>query len=420
MQEPSQPLAVPTGGHHPLKDLISNRDFNLYTGARVCLPIIQSAQAAVMTWQAYELSGSALPIAILGLMRFVPGFAISLLAGAVVDTRDRRLVLALSQVAPLGTCLFLAIITAMGGVSLAALYVCALLLGVFAAFEGPARESLLPQLVPRESFQRAVALTTTISQLARVVGPATAGVTIAQVGVTPAYGFNVVVALACMAFVAVIRVRPESNPRGVVTLGLIKEGMVFVWTRPAILGAMTLDMLAVILAGAEALLPIYANEILGTGAWGYGLLASSRAIGSFAMSLALAVLPPIERTGRAMVITVALFGVFTIAFGLSTSFPLSLALYALTAACDQVSVLMRQNIIQLGTPDALRGRVNSVNQMFIGTSNQLGAFESGLLATIANSAVFAVVAGGVGCLLAVGVVAVLIPGLWRHRTGLGA
>jgi hypothetical protein len=226
--------------------------------------------------------------------------------------------------------------------------------------------------------------------------------------------------MVCMVFVALIRVRPESNPRGVISLGLIKEGMVFVWRHPAILGAMTLDMLAVILAGAEALLPIYANEILGTGAWGYGLLASSKAIGSFVMSVALAVLPPIERTGRAMVITVALFGVCTVAFGFSTSFPLSLLLYGLTAAFDQVSVLMRQNIIQLGTPDALRGRVNSVNQMFIGTSNQLGAFESGLLATIAGSAVFAVVAGGIGCLVAVGAVAALIPGLWRHRTGLTA
>lgn len=374
-----------------------------------------AVQTAALMWQVYDLTGSPVPLAFLGVARFLPSLAISFFAGAVADTRDRRIILGLSQLVPIGVSTLLWALTSSGTITIGIIYATVALLGTAAAFENPARQSLLPQVVPRSSFQRAVALTTTVQQLALVIGPAVSGLIIAQFGVAPAYLLHVGVLLLGLAYVIGIQVAPGSNPRGVLSLALIREGLVFIWQHPAVFGAMALDMAAVIFAGAEALLPIYARDILDVGAFGYGLLSSSKAIGAFAMAITLALLPSIVRTGRALVITIALYGVGTIAFGLSTVFPLSVLLYGLTAACDQLSVVMRQNIIQLGTPDALRGRVTSVNQVFIGASNQLGLMESGLVAAWANSAVFAVVFGGVACLIAVAAIGVLLPALWRHR-----
>jgi MFS family permease len=297
-----------------------------------------------------------------------------------------------------------------------AIYVCVAAVGLAQAFEGPARQSLLPQIVPRSSFQRAVALSTTISQLARVVGPATGGLIIYQLGVAPAYLYHAAIVMVGTASLFGIRTQAENMVRRALSLDLVKEGLVFIKNHPAVLGAMTLDMVAVIFAGAEVLLPIYAQDILGVGAVGYGLLNSSKAVGAFAIAVVLAFLPPFVNTGRMLVITIVLYGLATLGFGLSTWFPLSLLLFALIGAFDQVSVLMRQSIIQMGTPDELRGRVNSVNFLFVGASNQLGPTRAGLVAAASGSAVFAVVSGGIGCLVGTGLVLLFIPSLWRHRT----
>jgi MFS family permease len=197
-------------------------------------------------------------------------------------------------------------------------------------------------------------------------------------------------------------------------VALIMEGVRFVLHHPVLLGAMALDMFAVIFAGAQALLPIYAEEILKVGSTGYGVLTSAQAVGAFLMSFVLMVLPPVERTGRLLILAVAGYGLATIVFGLSRSFPLSVAAYALTGATDQISVVMRQTTIQLATPDALRGRVSSVNQVFIGASNQLGMVESGLVAAVTN-ATFAVVSGGIGCLVTLAAITYWVPELWRYR-----
>jgi len=199
-----------------------------------------------------------------------------------------------------------------------------------------------------------------------------------------------------------------------VSLRAIGEGIAFVRSRPAVLGAMALDMFAVIFGSATALLPIYANEILHVGARGYGLLASALEIGSLSMAAVLLFLPPIRRAGRALCIAVAIYGLATIAFGFSTWFPLSVATFLVAGAADQVSVVLRSTLIQLATPDALRGRVSSVNFIFIGASNQLGAVESGFVAWL-TSAVFAVVSGGVACLAVLGLVAWKLPELRRYR-----
>lgn len=309
--------------------------------------------------------------------------------------------------------------TAAGTITLTPIYISVAAMGLAGAFEGPARASLLPQVVPRASFQRAIALATTVQQLSMVAGPAGGGLIIARFGVAPGYLAHVIVLLVGLGFLAGIRIRPDSNPQGKLRLALILEGLDFIWAHPAVLGAMALDMFAVILANADALLPIFAKDILDVGPEGYGLLSSSKAVGALVTSIGLVVLPAIVSAGRALIITVVLFGLATVGFGLSTSFALSLLLYGLLSAFDQVSVVMRQTIIQLGTPDALRGRVSSVNFVFIGASNQLGAVRAGLVAAWTNDAALAVVTGGIGCLASVAIVAALIPSLWRHRVEFG-
>lgn len=308
--------------------------------------------------------------------------------------------------------------TLLGTIDLTAIYVSTVLLGLAGSFEGPARQALLPMVVPRASFQRAISLATTIQQLAAVLGPAVAGVIIAQMGVGPTYLFRMLLVVVGLGLLAGMRLKAESNLSGAFSLALIKEGLLYIWTHQALLGAMALDMFAVIFSTAEALLPIYAADILGVGAVGYGLLNSAKAVGAFITSIGMTLLPPLRRTGRALVVTVVLYGLATTAFALSTSFALSMALFALRAAFDQVSVVIRQTMVQLGTPDALRGRVSSVNSVFIQASNQLGAVEAGLIATWTSSAVIGVAAGGLGCLAVVAITVVLIPSLWKHRVDL--
>jgi len=219
-----------------------------------------------------------------------------------------------------------------------------------------------------------------------------------------------------MAFTTLsfVRPRPPAAGRGSVSLAAIREGIAYVRSRQSILGAMTLDMFAVIFGGATALLPIYATEILHVGARGYGLLSSALQIGTVLMSLVLLALPAIYRPGRALLAAVFAYGLATIVFGLSRSFPLSVVAYILAGMADQISVVSRAMIIQLATPDELRGRVSSVNLVFIGASNQLGAVESGFVAALTN-ATFSVVSGGVGCLLVLLVVAITLPELGRYR-----
>lgn len=414
---PDQPSHAPVeaGARDSLRSLFANRNFTLYVGVRVAQMVGMSVQSAAILWQVYDLTGSPLPLAFVGVARFVPTLVLSLLAGAVTDVWDRRTVLALAQLAPVGTSVALWALTGTGTVSVNVIYLCVALLGIAGAFEGPARQAILPLIVPRESFQRAVAVATIVHQVAGVIGPAAAGLAIAQGGVAPVYLGHVGVVLFGIACLLAIRLTSQGAGGSRLSLTMVAEGLRFIWTHPAILGAMALDMFAVILGGADALLPIFARDILNVGAPGFGMLTSAKAIGSLLIAMAMALAPPIVSTGRMMVLTVALFGLATIGFGFSTSFPLSLLLYALISAFDQVSVVLRQSIIQLGTPDELRGRVNSVNHIFVGASNQLGATRAGLMAAWADSAVFAVVFGGIGCVVAVIVTSLLIPSLWRYR-----
>jgi len=254
----------------------------------------------------------------------------------------------------------------------------------------------------------------TIQSLGFVTGPALGGLLIGFVGVDAAYVAHIVLIASSLVAVGLLRPRPFTGPRRQVSLGAIAEGVRFVRDRQVLLGAMTLDMFAVIFGGAQALLPIYAKDILEVGPKGYGVLSASLEAGALVMAITLVVFPPIRRAGRALLITVALFGIGTIVFGLSRNFYLSVAVYMFIGMADQVSVVLRQTAVQLSTPDELRGRVSSVNMLFIGASNQLGAVESGLVAAL-TTATFAVVSGGVGCLAVVGLVWAKLPELRRYE-----
>jgi MFS family permease len=306
--------------------------------------------------------------------------------------------------------------TLLGFASVPLLFAVIFVEAVAASFENPSRMALLPLVVSRERFPRAVPIHSTFQALAFTTGPALlGGALIALAGPAAAYAATTLLSLTAVAGFSRVRPRPTEGGRAV-SWQAIREGLAYVRSQPVVLGCMTLDMFAVVFAGAQALIPVYATEILRVGPGRYGILAASLEIGAFAMSLLLVLGRPIRRQGRALLFAVAAFGLFTIAFGLSRSFWLSVALYALAGAADQISVVMRSTIVQLTTPDALRGRVSSINMIFIGASNRLGAMESGFLAAL-TSATFSVVFGGVACLGVVGAIAARIPELRRYRIG---
>jgi MFS family permease len=368
---------------------------------------------AAVSWHVFELSHSAFHLGLVGLVQFVPQLSLTLIGGAVADTYERRRVMIVAQSVALASGAVLLVATARGSTTLALLYAAVVVVAAAGAFDNPARAAFLPSLVSREFFPRAVTIASTNQALAFVTGPAMCGLIIAAAGIAAVYAVYaalVLVSLACLAF---IRPRPLELARSSISIAAVMEGLAFVRSRQVLLGCMTLDMFAVIFGGATALLPIYATEILHVGARGYGLLSSSLELGALISSLVLIFAPSIKHAGRALLIAVGVFGVATIVFGLSRSFPLSILAYMVAGAADQVSVVMRHTAIQLSTPDELRGRVSAVNFIFIGASNQLGAAESGFVAALTN-ATFAVVSGGVGCLVVLAIVAVKLPELRRY------
>lgn len=387
--------------------------FTLYATARACSVTATTMFQASVAWQVYAISGSAFDLGMLGLVRFFPHAALSLVGGVMADSYDRRRLLIAAQSVPMLCGAILAIATYTGAVSIPLIYGLVLAIALASAFEYPAGASLLPTLVPRSVFPKAVVISTSLTSLARVTGPAAGGLVIASSGVAATYVGQAGLLAGSLLAIVFVRSRVAPSDSGV-SLQAVREGIAYVRRKHEVLGAMTLDMFAVIFAGATALLPVYANEILEVGPRGYGLLASALEIGALVTAVAMVVLPPMERVGRTLILAVAVYGLATILFGISRSFPLSVAAYMLVGMADQVSVVARHTLIQLSTPDELRGRVSSVNMVFIGASNQLGAVEAGFVASL-TSATFAVVTGGIGCLLVLGAVAWWLPELRNHR-----
>jgi MFS family permease len=389
-------------------------NFLAYAWSRLCASTAMTLLNAVIAWQVYQISGSALQLGLLGLARFGPSLGLSLIGGAFADSYDRKRIIMVAQAVPMACSATLFTATMNGWVTLPLIFGLVVLIAVAAAFENPARQSILPLVVRRETFPNAIVVSSTVQSFGFVSGPALGGMIIGFWGTDSAYATHMGLMASSLAGLLILRPRAPDGVRRAVSFGAIKEGVQFVYKRQVLLGAMTLDMFAVIFGGATALLPIYATDILEVGPRGYGILSASLEAGALLAALSMVFLPPIRQAGRALLISVAMFGVGTIVFGLSRSFPLSVATYMFIGMADQVSVVMRQTTIQLSTPDELRGRVSSVNMLFIGTSNQLGAMESGFVAALTN-ATFAVVSGGAGCLAVVGAVAAKMPELRRYR-----
>lgn len=394
---------------------VYSASFRLYLISRFAAGTAMTLLRTAIGWHVFALSHSALHLGLIGVAQFVPSFVLNLVGGVVADIYDRRKIMMLAQSTSLvgGAVLWLA--TSHEHVGLQLLYATVVLGAVANAFDFPARAALLPTLVAPGAFPRAVTAASTAQALAFVTGPALGGMVIAAAGIGSAYAVYVALILGSVVGLAVLELPSRRGTVSALSLRAVREGLQFVRRQPVILGCMLLDMLAVVFGGAAALLPLYAEDILRVGARGYGVLSASLEAGALLMSLALMVLPPIRRAGRALLLAVGVFGVATIVFGLSRSFPLSVCAYITVGMADQVSVVMRSTAIQLSTPDELRGRVSSVNFMFIAASNQLGAAESGLVAAI-TSAPFAVVSGGIVSLLVLVLIAITLPELRQYRT----
>ena len=389
--------------------------FNIYLSSRLLSAVGSTMLQAIFAWQVYDISGSALNLGLLGLARLFSSLGLAMVGGATADAYNRRTIIMIAQTVPMTCGLILAVATLGGWISLPIIYGLAFTVGMAAAFESPANAALLPGIVPRETFAQAVTIATSARSLGAVTGPAVGGALIAILGVGPsyfAYSGCLICSLAVLSFLRYHQEEPEQKRS--VSIAAIKEGVQFVLQRQVILGAMTLDLFAVIFGGAKAMLPIYATDILHAGATGYGVLLSSLELGAFAMAGVLIIRPPIVRVGRALVWSVVAFGLLTILFGFSRIYWVSIGLYFSIGAVDQISVVMRHAIIQLATPDHLRGRVSSVSQVFISSSNQLGDVESGFVAWL-TTVTFAVVSGGVGAVAVVGLVAAKLPQLYRYR-----
>ncbi|WP_323600887.1 MFS transporter [Pseudomonas putida] len=363
-------------------------------------------------WHLYQLTGNVLDLGLVGLVEFAPRVLFMLHTGHVADRYDRRKVAALCQSLQGLIALALALGSATDNVTRELIFALAFLLGASRSFEMPATQALLPNVVPAGLFPRAVAASASATQSATIVAPAVGGFLYAF-GSMWVYGPTVALyAIACVLNLS-LQARGQVAQRGRASIESLLAGIRFIRSRPDILGAISLDLFAVLLGGATALLPVFAKDILLTGPMGLGLLRSAPAVGALLMSLWLARFPFQRNVGRTMFTAVGVFGVATIAFGLSTSFWFSLAVLVVLGAADMISMVIRSSFVQLETPDEMRGRVSAVNGLFIGASNQLGEFESGVTAHWFGT-VPAVVLGGVGTLVVTGVWIKLFPTLAKR------
>lgn len=389
-------------------------DFRRLQGARVSQNLAMQMDSVAVGWQIYDLTHSALHLGYVGLVQFLPSIVLALITGHVADRFNRRTVL-MAVITGQLLCTALLVTNALTQPRVGVIYLAALMLGTCRAFNGPAMQALMPRLVPLEHFANAVSWHLITFQLGMAVGPAVGGFIYGGGG--PAAVF--LTGGGCFAtaglFIWAIKTRVPGTASQGPKLETLLAGVRYVWQRKNILGAISLDLFAVLLGGAVALLPIFARDILHTGPWGLGLLRAAPAVGAGLAALFLAAHPLQHNLGRKMFLGVFAFGLSTMAFGLSTHVGLSIVALFFVGASDMVSLTVRQMLIQLSTPDAMRGRVGAVTAVFVGASNELGEFESGVTAAWLGAA-RAVVVGGVGTCV-VGVLWMRwFRGLWQVDT----
>jgi MFS family permease len=397
-----------------VRTLLSNRRYAFYLVSRVSLIVATQMLSVAVGWQVYEITGEALALGFSGLALFLPGFFLALPGGHVADRYDRRKILMVCHLGVATCATILAVMAFAGARTLLPIYAVLGMLGTIRAFSGPAGQALMPSLIPRKDLERAVALGSSTWQLAMIAGPSIGGALYAATGrAGVVYATCTVMALLAFASVIAIGKPPiAAEPRKYerATWGTLLAGLRYVWSNKPILGAISLDLFAVLLGGAVALLPIFARDLLHIGPWGLGILRSAPAIGAATTAFLLASFPLRAKAGVIMLVCVLVFGVATIVFGLSDHFVVSLVALLVLGASDMISVVVRSTLIQTRTPDEMRGRVGAVNMVFIGASNELGEFESGVTAAWLGPRI-AVLVGGIGTCLVVVAWSLLFPAL---------
>ena len=409
---PVSPVPLPAPADDSPYAVLHNRNFLLYLIGRFVASLGAQMLTVAVGWELYERTGSALALGLVGLTNVVPMFLFTLPAGHFADNHNRKhIMVAMTAVMALAS----AGLTVCSVVQVPTpwIYACLFVAASARTFLWPASSSFLPQLVARRVFPRAVAWSTGSFQLSSVAGPAAGGAVIALThSAAWVYALHALSAVVCLTLVGLVHYQRAATAREPMTAASLAAGFKFVFSSRIIFGIITLDLFAVLLGGATALLPVYAKDILHVGPSGLGFLQAALPVGSLVSALFLAH-RPLQKAGRALLWAVAVFGLATIIFGISQSFLLSLLLLFLCGVTDNVSVLVRHTLVQLLTPDEKRGRVSAVNSLFIGTSNELGGFESGFVAHWLGP-VFSVVSGGVGTILVVVAVALIWPEIRRY------
>ena len=365
-------------------------------------------------WQIYSITHSAFALGLVGLSQFLPMFMLTLVVGHVADRYDRRTIAFICQAIQGIAALTLCVATWRGVPSQGLIYLVAAIAGSARAFESPSMAALLPNLIPRAQLQYATAWSTSANQTAQILGPAMGGL-LYGLGALTVYGAVAVAFIGAAVVLSSIRIEQVVRTRTPPTLESLFSGIAFIRRKPVILGALSLDLFAVLLGGATALLPVFAHDILHAGPWALGVLRAAPAVGALAGSIYLAHFPLRQRAGTALFGGVIAFGIATIVFGLSRNLYVSLIALAALGASDVISVVVRMSLVQLQTPDDMRGRVGAINSLFVGTSNQLGEFESGMTAGLFG-AVPAVLIGGVGTIAVALLWMRLFPGLRATRS----
>jgi MFS family permease len=410
------------------RSAFKSRDFRLYQTARLMVILGAEAQSLAVAWQVYAITHSALDLGYTGLALFLPGLFFMLAAGHAADRYDRRRIIILCytlQAICTAVLLWLSLTpVALSNGRIWPIYAVLVGIGLGRAFSGPAASALLPSLVPKEHFVNAVTWGATVYQIANMSGPAVGGIlfTLPLAGVLAiwngapiVYAFTLLMLLGFITLISLIRTRMVTTDKKAFSVKTVLAGLDYVWHQKLLLGSISLDLFAVLLGGATALLPIFATDILHAGPRGLGLLRAMPSVGALVISLTMLVRPIKRRAGITMLLCVGIFGAATVVFGLSKSIYLSAAALILVGASDMVSVVVRSSVLQLATPPEMRGRVSAVNWLFIGASNEFGEFESGLTAHWWG-AVRAVVIGGIGSMLVTASSAALFPQLRRADT----
>lgn len=377
---------------------VDNKSFVYFWFARVLSTLAYQMLAVAVGWHIYALTNNVFYLGLVGLAQFLPMFLLTLVVGHVADSYNRQTIIRFCQLIEGAGVLVLALGSYGGWLSKESILLIVFALGAARAFETPTMQALLPNIVTDEFLPQAIAWAASSTQTATIIGPALGGI-LYVAGPTVVYSIVSVLFLGANLLVSFVHIqRIVTSKKGSVNLQSLFAGISFIRSKPIILGAISLDLFAVLLGGATALLPVYAREILAIGPQGLGILRSAPAVGALLMSVFLARNPLQNRVGRTMFIAVIIFGMATIGFAVSTSFTLSLCALTALGASDVISVVIRSSLVQLGTPDEMRGRVSAVNSMFIGTSNQLGEFESGITAAWLG-VVPAVLIGGIGTIM---------------------